>query len=347
MIYPTAPNNQDFLKYWKIDQVFGNPTNYGVHDGLDINKIAGGNTDLGQPLYAVADGKIVYYHNESHPTTGFGRHMVLECETVRGKRWYHYAHCQEITNSTDVKEGDVIGKLGKSGTTFAHLHFAVFQVDPKTLYKGIDSIAKNITELKTSWEDFELLTTMQSNLQELFGVKTIEELKTVWDREMGFLKSEREKVGKLETQLKGSQEQIERLKADNVESNTQSELRKKEIQKFIEDLAKRLALPAASDQTDILSGVDRLLEVEEQLRIANKKIVQEEKEYSLEKTDMLQKIDELRIELQQQQKENELLAGRLLELENRLNSNTTAANTTNQWKTFINILINIFKKGRK
>lgn len=159
MRYPLGKDNQDFLKRFYSAQEFGKPTSYGFHEGEDFNTRTGGDSDLGEPLYAVADGKIVYYHNNSHPSTGFGRHMVLQCETPRGTRWYGYNHCQEIiTQVKEVKEGEVIGKLGKSGTPVAHLHFSVFKVDPSSLYKGIDSIAKTQADLNAYWEKFELLS---------------------------------------------------------------------------------------------------------------------------------------------------------------------------------------------
>lgn len=183
MRYPTGSSNKDFLDNWYDAQPFGSKTSYGYHEGHDYNQKTGGDTDLGQPLYAVADGKIVYYHNASHATTGFGRHMVLECMTSRGKRWYHYCHCQEMTSQVkDVKEGDVIGKLGKSGTTAAHLHFSVFKVDPSTLYKGIDSIAANSSNLNAWWEKFELLNTTQSEEQICIPKTKFEELvsKSTW-----------------------------------------------------------------------------------------------------------------------------------------------------------------------
>lgn len=158
MRYPVGKSGNSLDSAWYNAQPFGNQTSYGYHEGDDFNLKTGGDSDLGQPLYAVADGKIAYYHNASHPTSGFGRHMVLECDTSRGKRWYHYAHCQEITAGVkEVKEGDVIGKLGKSGTVYAHLHFAVFKVDPMTLSNGIDSIAKTQTQLNSNWEKFEIL----------------------------------------------------------------------------------------------------------------------------------------------------------------------------------------------
>jgi archaellum component FlaC len=151
----------EYDKLWYSAQDFGAVTSYGYHDGLDFNLKSGGDTDLGEPLYAVGNGKIVYYHNATHATTNFGRHMVLECDTPKGKRWFHYAHCQEITASVkDVREGEIIGKLGKSGTIYAHLHFSVFKVDPKNLRNGIDTIAKTTKELNDWWESpFDVLYT--------------------------------------------------------------------------------------------------------------------------------------------------------------------------------------------
>lgn len=156
MRYPVGQlgTKEEFEKFWYSAQRFGEKTSYGFHEGEDFNLKTGGDSDLGQPLYAVANGKVKYYHEGSHPTTGFGKHMVLECNTPFGTRWYHYAHCEEITNKTkDVSEGEVIGKLGKSGTTYAHLHFAVFKVDPPTLRNGIDTIAKTQDELNKWWEN--------------------------------------------------------------------------------------------------------------------------------------------------------------------------------------------------
>lgn len=146
---------EEYQKFWYDAQPFGNKTSYGYHEGVDLNLKTGGDTDFGEPLYAVADGKIVYYHLNTHPASGFGKHMVLECDVPNvGKRWFHYAHCEEITASVkDVKEGEQVGRLGKSGTEYAHLHFAVFRVDPKTLRSGIDTVAKTLTELNDWWQN--------------------------------------------------------------------------------------------------------------------------------------------------------------------------------------------------
>lgn len=144
----------DFEKDWYIAQAFGNPTSYGFHEGADINLKTGGDTDLGQEIKAIANGKIVYYHYSSHPTTGFGRHLVYRIDGAWGTRWVHCCHLSEndfLSGSQDITEGQIIGRLGKSGTPYAHLHFAIFKVDPVSF--GIDNIANTTNELNQYWED--------------------------------------------------------------------------------------------------------------------------------------------------------------------------------------------------
>jgi len=156
MRYPVSATGslESFQKDWYIAQGFGNPTTYGFHEGVDINLKTGGDTDLGQEIKAIANGKIVYYHFSSHPTTGFGRHLVYRIDGAWGTRWVHCTHLQDIgfLNSVqDVTEGQIIARLGKSGTPYAHLHFAIYKVDPVAF--GIDNIANTTSELNQYWED--------------------------------------------------------------------------------------------------------------------------------------------------------------------------------------------------
>ena len=212
MRYPVGQlgTKDEFDKFWYDAQGFGAKTEYGYHEGCDINLKSGGDSDLGQLLYAVGDGKIVYYHDGSHPTTGFGKHMVLYCQTPLGDRWYHYAHCQEITATVkEVKRGDVIGKLGKTGTQYAHLHFSVFKVDPKTLRSGIDTIAKTITELNSWWEDPFVTLNMEEKSKELpdWFKTLLQERGLSLDRE-GEFRAFWEKAIKYDDDVRQLQEQI-------------------------------------------------------------------------------------------------------------------------------------------
>lgn len=239
MRHPIGRAGSTLDPLWYNAQGFGTPTSYGYHEGEDYNLRSGGDSDLGQPLYAVANGIIKYFHNSSHPTTGFGRHMVLECLTSRGKRWYNYAHCDSITaENQTVSEGQIIGRLGKTGNSpSAHLHFATFRVDPNTLPQGIDTIAKTTTQLNSWWEKFDILATEQPIMAELhiyLGVtddtsakaRLKEHLgehegKCDWGNEAegrgGFLGSARREIKDLRTQLQKQKELYSKLEEDSRE----------------------------------------------------------------------------------------------------------------------------------
>lgn len=159
MRFPTTAtgSKSEFEQLCYDAQPFGSVTTYGRHEGADINFRTGGDTDLGQELKAIANGTIVYYHNSSHPTTGFGRHLVYKIDGAWGTRWIMYSHCDSngfLGAQQNVTEGQVIARLGKSGNSpSAHLHWSIFKVDPATLPSKIDSIAHDETELNQYWEN--------------------------------------------------------------------------------------------------------------------------------------------------------------------------------------------------
>ena len=157
MRYPVGDGSkEEFEKDWYVADYFGSDRGTYLHNGYDINKKTGGDTDLGFPLYAIAKGKLAYYHYASHPTRAYGRHNVIHIEGPWGERWVHYAHNHPdgfLSQVKEVSEGEMIAKIGKSGTVWAHSHFSIFKVDPKTLRNGIDTIARNIVELNDWWED--------------------------------------------------------------------------------------------------------------------------------------------------------------------------------------------------
>jgi len=139
---------------WYLAGHFGDNRGTYFHNGVDINLLTGGNSDLGQPILAIADGKLSYYHNASHPTKSYGRHNVYKITGLWGTRWVHNAHTQKmLTGVQEVKEGQELARVGKSGTTYAHLHLAIWKVDPSSLRNGIDTIARTKTELNNWWED--------------------------------------------------------------------------------------------------------------------------------------------------------------------------------------------------
>jgi hypothetical protein len=111
------------------------------HLGDDLNGIGGWNSDLGDPVFASGDGRVVYNGN---PSEGWGRiimlaHRVPDPATPQGWRIFItvYAHLQSV----DVRYGDTVpcgSKIGKVGTAegkyLAHLHFEVRE--NRSLYPG-------------------------------------------------------------------------------------------------------------------------------------------------------------------------------------------------------------------
>lgn len=112
------------------------------HLGDDLNGIGGGNSDLGDPVYASGDGRVVY---TGVPSDGWGKlimlaHRVPDPEAPQKSRVYMtvYAHLQSV----QVKYGDVVAcgsRVATVGTAegkyLAHLHFEVRE--SRSLYPGM------------------------------------------------------------------------------------------------------------------------------------------------------------------------------------------------------------------
>jgi Peptidase family M23 len=97
------------------------------HLGEDLNGIGGENSDLGDPIYAIADGRVLLAR-EGGP--GWGNVMiVLHAYVENRERKYvqsYYGHTQKmlVQAGEDVRRGQQIATVGTAnGLYFAHLHF--------------------------------------------------------------------------------------------------------------------------------------------------------------------------------------------------------------------------------
>lgn len=94
------------------------------HLGDDWNAVTGGNSDLGDPIYAIANGKVNFAADIGG---GWGKviritHRLPDSTFVESL----YAHCDTILVSKDsiIDRGDQIGTIGTAnGAYLAHLHF--------------------------------------------------------------------------------------------------------------------------------------------------------------------------------------------------------------------------------
>src|ERR1043165_10201540 len=97
------------------------------HLGDDLNGIGGENSDLGDPVYAVADGRVLLARDGG---PGWGNVIiVLHAYIDRGQRNYvqsYYGHVNEmlIHPGDSVRRGQQIATVGTgNGRYLAHLHF--------------------------------------------------------------------------------------------------------------------------------------------------------------------------------------------------------------------------------
>jgi hypothetical protein len=97
------------------------------HLGDDLNGIGGENSDLGDPIYAIADGRVLLARDGG---PGWGNIVILlHAYLENGERKYvqsYYGHVEKmLVHPGDlVKRGQQIATVGTAnGRYFAHLHF--------------------------------------------------------------------------------------------------------------------------------------------------------------------------------------------------------------------------------
>jgi hypothetical protein len=99
------------------------------HLGDDLNGIGGYNTDLGDPAFCVAEGRVLFAGNGG---PGWGN-LVIVAHAVdeagrRNSVQSLYAHLDSISVAVgqNVGRGDKIGGIGTAGGRYyAHLHFEI------------------------------------------------------------------------------------------------------------------------------------------------------------------------------------------------------------------------------
>ncbi len=96
------------------------------HLGDDWNAVTGGNSDLGKPIYAIANGQVVFAEDIGG---GWGK-VVRIVHTLPDEQLVEsvYAHCDTllISEGTWVEKGFQIGTIGTAGGQYlAHLHLEI------------------------------------------------------------------------------------------------------------------------------------------------------------------------------------------------------------------------------
>ena len=101
------------------------------HPGIDIS------IEKGTPIRATADGVVTFRGDKS----GYGNYIMINHNKAKYGFETAYGHLSEflVKEGQRVKRGDIIGKVGSTGTsTAAHLHYEVLyngtRVDPISYY---------------------------------------------------------------------------------------------------------------------------------------------------------------------------------------------------------------------
>ena len=99
----------------------------------DLNGIGGGDTDLGDAVYTVAAGRIVF---AGHASDDWGKMVIIEhafgSGSRRGLMQTVYAHLESVHTAVGmlVKRGELVGTIGGADGRYpAHLHFEVRDAD--------------------------------------------------------------------------------------------------------------------------------------------------------------------------------------------------------------------------
>lgn len=138
--FPVGPRGEN-VNVWdtyKVDANLVDPQYYKAynawHTGEDWNGKGGGDTDLGDPIYAVAHGRVVEF---GYYVPSWGNIVLIEHALPNDTRvWSQYAHLNQIMVQQvgqTVRRGDQIGTMGKGektaakprGRWIAHLHFEI------------------------------------------------------------------------------------------------------------------------------------------------------------------------------------------------------------------------------
>ena len=122
--YVTEANDGDG---WYNAQDFGVPNPYfgnKLHLGEDWNGEGGGDTDCGEPVYAVSKGTIVYAADAG---PGWGNVIIIRHNLPDGTQVESlYGHLQSMSKTSGtVERREQIGTIGKDGWPSCHLHFEI------------------------------------------------------------------------------------------------------------------------------------------------------------------------------------------------------------------------------
>lgn len=144
---------------WVVSTRFLENYSLGIHTGLDINGAGGGNTDLGQPVFAIAKGIVIDAHDYGAPWGGVVLIKHIYHENAKLITCYSlYAHMENllVEKNQRMSKRQQIGEIGTGKGSFpAHLHFEIRKNNmkdfPSTFWPSDEG--KNVNWMKAHYDD--------------------------------------------------------------------------------------------------------------------------------------------------------------------------------------------------
>lgn len=121
----TTAGGNGYLDYYEKHRVY--------HPGWDIN-VGAGWDDYQLPITCPANGKVIFVSRKAS-NGGFGLHLVIEHKSLG--MYSHWLHMDSVNvkNGDIINKGQIIGKVGNSGTQYPHCHLEVWGENHQPMMK--------------------------------------------------------------------------------------------------------------------------------------------------------------------------------------------------------------------
>ena len=278
-----------------------------LHPGIDWNWGAG-EADYGKPVQCIANGQIIHQSRET--AIGYGIIVVVKHELsdalynfiktkygIDARTIYSfYAHLKDeiVSDGQELNVGDLVGYVGKSGTTASHLHQELYKAVPGTSWRYWPTLAKGWTQEKLKQYYIDTYDLVVNQPQSTQPTQTLEQCQIQLKQEIEAKNDIWQEKKELETDLEGKNSQI-----------TSYENFQKQV---------AITLETEDDQAKILGEAIKYSETKNQLRQAQKKI--EEQQQTISQN--LQIYDELKEIHGKTLEEKKIIAEELLAAQNEL-----------------------------